>query len=73
MAIYLADDFVFTKNGISHKEPWVIMNLRDMIALYYMNREGGGVLVFRKKEFLVEDIGARSALLTNRPLAKARS
>jgi hypothetical protein len=33
-AVYLADDFVFTKNGGHFTQPWVIMKLADMKACY---------------------------------------
>ncbi len=33
-AVYLADDFVFTKNGGHFTQPWVIMKLADMKSCY---------------------------------------
>ena len=51
MAVYLAGDFIFTKNGVSRTEPWTIMKLADMLMLYYANREDGQILFLRKKEF----------------------
>jgi hypothetical protein len=33
-AVYLADDFVYTKNGGHFTQPWVIMKLKDLKACY---------------------------------------
>ncbi|MFO1477259.1 MAG: hypothetical protein U1F98_11470 [Verrucomicrobiota bacterium] len=48
MCVYLADDFVFTKNGIDRSQPWVIMKLSDTLACYPSERERR-LLVFRLK------------------------
>ena len=32
--VYLADDFVFTKNGGGFDQPWVIMKISDILASY---------------------------------------
>jgi hypothetical protein len=50
MSVFLADDFVFTKNGVSPSEPWTIMRLQDMLTLYFANREEGKVLILRRKD-----------------------
>ena len=34
--VYLADDLVFTKNGRSPTQPWVVMKLDDVVAYYGM-------------------------------------
>ncbi len=34
--VYLADDIVFTKNGRSPMQPWVLMKLDDVLAYYSM-------------------------------------
>jgi hypothetical protein len=34
MCIYLADDVVFTKNGIDDMQPWVLMKVADMMRYY---------------------------------------
>ncbi len=34
--VYLADDLVFTKNGRSPTQPWVVMKLDDVVAYYEM-------------------------------------
>lgn len=33
-AVYIADDVVFTKNGVNAKQPWMLMRLEDMLARY---------------------------------------
>ena len=33
-AVYIADDFVFTKNGGRHASPWMFMRIEDMKAFY---------------------------------------
>lgn len=33
-AVYIADDIVFTKNGNNYAQPWVLMRLPDLLALY---------------------------------------
>ncbi len=32
--VYIADDIVFTKNGVSAAAPWILMNLADVMAIY---------------------------------------
>ena len=33
-AAYVADDMVFTKNGESCTQPWILMHMQDMIDTY---------------------------------------
>jgi hypothetical protein len=33
-AVYLADDLVFTKNGFSATQPWMLMTLSDVVEFY---------------------------------------
>jgi hypothetical protein len=33
-AVYIADDFVFTKNGVNALQPWVLMKMSDMLAVF---------------------------------------
>jgi hypothetical protein len=33
-AVYIADDIVFTKNGNNYAQPWVLMRLPNLLALY---------------------------------------
>ena len=32
--VYIADGFVFTKNGSNPAQPWILMKLADMLAMY---------------------------------------
>jgi hypothetical protein len=38
VCVYIADDFVFTKNGLNTLQPWVLMRLRDMLSYYPSRR-----------------------------------
>src|SRR5262249_5969955 len=33
-AVYLADDILFTKNGNNFAQPWMLVRLKDLIAMY---------------------------------------
>jgi hypothetical protein len=33
--VYIVADFVFTKNGINDAQPWVFMNMQDVLFTYY--------------------------------------
>ena len=48
-AIYLADDIVFTKNGVGYMQPWVLMRLPDLLNFYAAAGETHS-LVFRNKD-----------------------
>jgi hypothetical protein len=37
MCVYIADDVVFTKNGIDGRAPWVLMKISDMLVEYPSN------------------------------------
>ncbi len=47
-AIYLADDMVFTKNGSNFAQPWTIMRLENLLALYSIT-EQPKLLIYRMK------------------------
>jgi hypothetical protein len=34
MCVYIAADVVYTKNGVDPKQPWVLMRMKDLLALY---------------------------------------
>lgn len=34
VCVYIADGFVFTKNGANRGQPWILMKLADMLAMY---------------------------------------
>lgn len=48
--VYLAEDFVFTKNGADPEQPWVIMKLPDMLTLYYSTDRSGHISFLRRTE-----------------------
>lgn len=50
MCVYVAGDFVFTKNGINRAEPWVVMKLEDVLRIYFGSQPGGRLVVYRQKE-----------------------
>jgi len=50
--VHLADDLVFTKNGATPNQPWILMKLEDVSATYLateLPRERLGMVVFRRK------------------------
>jgi hypothetical protein len=47
--VYIADDVVFTKNGYSDRQPWILMKWEDMIA-GYPEREKLSVVIFHPLE-----------------------
>ena len=48
-SVYIADGFVFTKNGINHVEPWILMRMADMVAIYFSHGTTGKAVVLRRK------------------------
>ena len=48
--VYLADDIVYTKNGRSPTQPWVLMKLGDVLSLYAMYYQPQIVSYRRKSE-----------------------
>ncbi len=48
---YLADDLVFTKNGVSPLAPWVILPLDTVIDYYRTRSEKPKLLYHRRKDF----------------------
>src|SRR5207248_1383191 len=48
MCVYLADDVVFTKNGLDRIAPWVLMKMPDMLASYQARPLGVAVFWQRK-------------------------
>jgi hypothetical protein len=46
---YIADDFVFTKNGINPTQPWVIMRLADMLLIYCAPDQQARIVFLRGK------------------------
>jgi hypothetical protein len=33
-SVYIADDIVFTKNGLNYAQPWVLMHVKDMVGSF---------------------------------------
>lgn len=48
-SVYLADNIVFTKNGINFAQPWVTMRISDMIG-YFSALEPVRIAYFRRKD-----------------------
>jgi len=48
--VYIADDFVFTKNGVNPSQPWVIMRMPDMLMIYFAHDTSGKMLLLRRKD-----------------------
>ncbi|MGZ4961960.1 MAG: hypothetical protein ACXWC8_05330 [Limisphaerales bacterium] len=48
IAVYIADDIVFTKNGVNILQPWVLMRMDDMMS-YFPSPEPLRIVIFRKK------------------------
>ena len=49
MCVYIADGFVFTKNGISRQQPWVLMRLTDVLKEYCGLYQTNKVAILRHK------------------------
>ncbi len=47
-AVYIADDIVFTKNGINFAQPWVMMHEKDMVG-HFSGLNPVRVAYFRKR------------------------
>jgi hypothetical protein len=48
--VYIADNFVFTKNGADPEQPWVLMKLSDMLMLYYPTDRTGHLSFLRRRD-----------------------
>jgi len=48
-SVYIADDFVFTKNGVNHTQPWVLMRMADMMAIYFGPANSSRIMILRGK------------------------
>ena len=49
VAVFIADDVVFTKNGESNQKPWLLMKWEDVMASYSTDQTVQ-VLIFRSKK-----------------------
>ena len=52
MCVYLADDVVFTKNGANVIQPWVLMKVPEMLAIY-QRLKPYDIIFYRKKNLPV--------------------
>jgi hypothetical protein len=48
-SVYIADDFVFTKNGVNHTQPWILMRMADMMAIYFGPENSSRIMILRGK------------------------
>ena len=49
--VYIADDLVFSKNGVSAMAPWTLMQLDDVKSYYRGRSENPRLIVHRRKDF----------------------
>jgi hypothetical protein len=48
--VYIAENFVFTKNGLNPGQPWVLMKLPDILPTYFAPHKPGRILCLRHKQ-----------------------
>ena len=48
-AVFLADDLVFTKNGVNFGQPWILMRLNRLLQVYTFSSEPKAVYYRRKQ------------------------
>lgn len=48
-AVYIAEDLVFTKNGINFAQPWILMRIPNMCEVFTVNEEPK-IAYYRRKE-----------------------
>jgi hypothetical protein len=51
VAVYIADDLVFTKNGTSPVTPWTLMPLGRVAGYYHLKSEDPRLIYHRRKDF----------------------
>ena len=49
VCVYIADNFVFSKNGVNAGQPWVLVRLPDILPPYFPPNEPGRVLCLRHR------------------------
>ena len=49
-AVYIADDILFSKNGISSMAPWTLMSIDEVKEYYRWHSENPRVIVHRRKD-----------------------
>ena len=50
VCVYIADNFVFTKNGLNPGQPWVLMRLPDILPTYFAPNKPGRILCLRHRD-----------------------
>jgi hypothetical protein len=53
MCVFIAEEFVFTKNGMTSMEPWTLMRLEDVIGIYCGEKSPAKIGLLRLKEMQV--------------------
>lgn len=48
-AVHIADDLVFTKNGVNYAQPWILMRTQDLLDVYTRD-QAPKVLYYRRKD-----------------------
>lgn len=48
-AVHIADDIVFTKNGVNYAQPWILMKTKDLMDVYTRD-QAPKALYYRRKE-----------------------
>jgi hypothetical protein len=47
--VFIAENFVFTKNGLNPGQPWVLMRLPDILPTYFAPKKPGRILCLRNR------------------------
>jgi hypothetical protein len=47
IAVYVAADYLFTKNGADYSKPWLLMDLKDLLA-FYSTEEQPKIVIYRR-------------------------
>jgi hypothetical protein len=50
VCVYIAENFVFTKNGVNPGQPWVLMKLPDVLVAYFNPKKPVRILCLRHKD-----------------------
>ena len=49
VGVYIAEDFVFTRSGIGHLQPWVLMKLPEMVRRFQKREQLATVIHHRRQ------------------------
>lgn len=50
VCVFIAENFVFTKNGMNPGQPWVLMRLPDILPSYFAPNQPGRILCLRHRD-----------------------